>query len=104
MAAKLKTGDRVVVLTGRDKGQEGDILSVNPSTGKAVVGGVNMVTRHQKQTQTTQGGRLQVEAPINLSNIAIVDPKDGGPSRVGFRMEDGKKVRFAKKSGETIDG
>ena len=104
MAAKLKTGDRVVVLTGRDKGKEGDILSVNPKEGRAIVGGVNMVTRHQKQTQNAPGGRLQQEAPIQLSNIAIVDPKDGGPSRVGFRIEDGKKVRYAKKSGETIDG
>lgn len=104
MAAKLKTGDRVVVLTGRDKGQEGEILSVNPKAGRAVVSGLNMVTRHQRQTQTAAGGRLQVEAPIDLSNLAIVDPRDGGPSRVGFRMEDGKKVRYAKKSGETIDG
>ena len=104
MAAKLKTGDRVVVLTGRDKGQEGEILSVNPKAGRAVVSGINMVTRHQRQTQTTPGGRLRVEAPIDLSNLAIVDPKDGGPSRVGFRIEEGKKVRFAKKSGETIDG
>ena len=104
MAAKLKTGDRVVVLTGRDKGKEGDILSVNPSEGRAIVGGVNMVTRHTRQTQNAPGGRLQKEAPIQLSNLAIVDPKDGGPSRVGFRMEDGKKVRYAKKSGETIDG
>ena len=104
MAAKLKTGDRVVVLTGRDKGKEGDILRVIPSEGRAVVSGINMVTRHQRQSQNTQGGRLQMEAPIQLSNLALVDPKDGGPTRVGFRFEDGKKVRFAKKSGETIDG
>ena len=104
MAAKLKSGDRVVVLAGRDEGKEGDILSVNPKASKAVVSGVNMVTRHQRQTQTAPGGRMQVEAPIQLSNIAIIDPKDGGPSRVGFRIEEGKKVRYAKKSGETIDG
>ena len=104
MAAKLKTGDRVIVLTGRDKGKEGDILSVNPKEGRAVVSGINMVTRHQRQTQNRPGGRMSVEAPIQLSNLAIVDPKDGGPSRVGFRTEDGKKVRYAKKSGETIDG
>ena len=104
MAAKLKSGDRVIVLTGKDKGKEGDILSVNPKEGRAVVSGVNMVTRHQRQTQTAQGGRIQKEASIDLSNLAFVDPKDGGPTRVGFRMEDGKKVRYAKKSGETIDG
>ena len=104
MAAKLKTGDKVLVLTGKDKGKEGDILRVMPSEGRAVVAGVNMVTRHTRQTQQSQGGRIQQEAPIQLSNLALVDPKDGGPTRVGFRMEDGKKVRFAKKSGETIDG
>ena len=104
MAAKLKTGDRVIVLAGRDKGEEGEILSVNPKAGNAVVAGINMVTRHQRQTQQAAGGRLKVEAPIQLSNLAIVDPKEGGPSRVGFRMEDGKKVRYSKKSGETIDG
>ena len=104
MAAKLKTGDRVIVLTGRDKGKEGEILSVRPKEGRAIVSGINMVVRHQRQTQTSQGGRLPQEAPIQLSNIALIDPKDGGPTRVGFRTEDGKKVRFAKKSGETIDG
>ena len=104
MAAKLKTGDKVVVLAGRDKGKEGDILSVDPKAGRAIVAGVNMVTRHQRQTQDSQGGRIEKEAPIQISNLAMVDPKDGGPTRVGFRFEDGKKVRFAKKSGETIDG
>ncbi|MBK0401188.1 50S ribosomal protein L24 [Limibaculum sp. M0105] len=105
MAAKLKKGDRVVVLTGRDKGKEGEILRVIPKDGRAVVSGVNMVTRHQRQTQNNQGGRIQKEAAIDLSNIAIVDPKEGGPTRVGFRvLEDGTKVRFAKKSGEVIDG
>ena len=104
MAAKLKKGDRVVVLAGRDRGQEGEIEKVMPKEGRAVVTGVNTVVRHQRQTQTTQGGRIAKAAPIQLSNLALVDPKEGGPTRVGFRFEDGKKVRFAKKSGETIDG
>ena len=104
MAAKLKTGDRVVVLSGRDKGKEGEILRVDTKDGRAVVSGINMVTRHQRQTQQVQGGRLQMEAPIHLSKLAFVDPSEGGPTRVGFRFEDGKKVRYAKKSGETIDG
>jgi large subunit ribosomal protein L24 len=104
MAAKLKKGDRVVVLAGRDKGKEGDILRVIPKENRAVVAGVNVVVRHQKQSQRAQGGKIPVEAPIQLSNLAMIDPKDGGPTRVGFRFEEGKKVRFAKKSGETIDG
>jgi large subunit ribosomal protein L24 len=105
MAAKLKTGDHVVVLSGRDKGKEGDITRVIPADGRALVSGINMVIRHTRQTQTDQGGRVPKEAPINLSNIALVDPKDGGPTRVGFKfLEDGTKVRFAKKSGEVIDG
>ncbi len=104
MAAKLKKGDKVVVLTGRDKGQEGEIEQVLPAEGRAVVTGVNTRVRHTKQSQTSQGGRISKATPIQLSNIALVDPKDGGPTRVGFKMEDGKKVRFAKKSGEVIDG
>ena len=104
MAAKLKKGDKVVVLTGRDKGMEGEIEKVMPKEGRAVVTGVNTKVRHTKQSQQSQGGRIAVAAPIQLSNIALVDPKDGGPTRVGFKMEDGKKVRFAKKSGEVIDG
>ena len=105
MAAKLKKGDRVVVLAGRDKGKEGDILRVIPTDGQALVSGINMVIRHTRQTQTNQGGRIPKEAPIDLSNIALIDPKDGGPTRVGFKfLEDGTKVRFAKKSGEVIDG
>jgi large subunit ribosomal protein L24 len=103
MAAKLKKGDKVVVLTGKDKGKEGEITAVMPKDGKAVVAGINVVIRHTKQSQNSQGGRISKEAPIQLSNLALVDPKDGGPTRVGFRMEDGKKVRFAKKSGEVID-
>lgn len=104
MAAKLKKGDRVIVLAGRDKGKEGEILRVAPKENRAVVSGVNMVVRHTRQSQTSQGGRIPKEAPIHLSNLALIDPKDGGATRVGFRFEDGKKVRFAKKSGETIDG
>jgi len=105
MAAKLKKGDRVVVLAGRDKGKVGEILQVMPKDDRAVVSGINMVIRHTRQTQTQQGGRLSKEATIGLSNIALVDPQEGGPTRVGFRfLEDGTKVRFAKKSGEVIDG
>ncbi len=103
MAAKLKKGDKVIVLTGKDKGNTGVITSVNPKTGKAVVEGLNIAIRHQRQTQNSQGGRVPQAMPIQLSNLALVDPKDGGPTRVGFRMEDGKKVRYAKKSGEVID-
>jgi large subunit ribosomal protein L24 len=103
MAAKLKTGDTVVVLAGKDKGQQGTITSVDPKSGKAVVDGVNMAIRHTRQSQTSQGGRIPQPAPIQLSNLALVDPKDGGPTRVGFKFVDGKKVRFAKKSGEIID-
>lgn len=104
MAAKLKKGDKVVVLTGRDRGREGEISKVMPAEKRAVVSGLNIVVRHQRQSQSSQGGRVAKEAPIHLSNLALVDPKDGGPTRVGFRTEDGKKVRFAKKSGEVIDG
>lgn len=104
MAAKLKKGDKVVVLAGKDKGREGEILRVAPKENRAVVSGVNMVIRHRRQDQQSQGGRIPMEASIDLSNLALVDPKDGGPTRVGFRIEGGRKVRFAKKSGETVDG
>lgn len=104
MAAKLKKGDKVIVLTGKDKGKEGEILSVNPSAGKAVVGGINVSVRHTKQSQSSQGGRVPTDMPIQLSNLAMIDPKEGGATRVGFRMEGDKKVRFAKKSGALIDG
>ena len=103
MAAKLKKGDKVVVLAGRDKGNEGEILKVMPTENKALVSGVNMVVRHQRQTAQSQGGRISKEAAIDLSNLALIDPKEGGATRVGFKMVDGKKVRFAKKSGEVID-
>lgn len=104
MAAKLRKGDRVVVLAGKDKGKKGDITSVMPKDGKAIVSGVNVAIRHTRQTQNSQGGRIPKEMPIDLSNLALVDPKTGEATRVGFRMEDGKKVRFAKKSGEAIHG
>jgi large subunit ribosomal protein L24 len=103
MAAKLKKGDKVVVLTGRDKGKQGEILKVLPAEGRAVVGGVNTVIRHTRQSQASQGGRIPKDAPIQLSNLALVDPKTGEATRVGFKEVDGKKVRFAKKSGEVID-
>ena len=103
MAAKLRKGDKVVVLTGKDKGKQGEIVRVMPSEGKAVVDGVNIAIRHTKQSQAGQGGRIPQAQPIQLSNLALVDPKDGGPTRVGFRMEGDKKVRYAKKSGEVID-
>jgi len=102
MAAKLKTGDKVVVLAGKDKGKEGTIASVDPKSGKAVVDGVNMAIRHTRQSQSSQGGRLPKAMPIDLSNLAYVDA-NGKPTRVGFRTEDGKKVRFAKTTGDVID-
>ncbi|NIY71775.1 50S ribosomal protein L24 [Marivivens donghaensis] len=101
MAAKLRKGDNVVVLAGKDKGKTGQITSVDPAAGKAVVDGVNVAIRHQKQSQTAQGGRLPKAMPIQLSNLAIVDA-NGKATRVGFRMEDGKKVRFAKTTGDVI--
>ncbi len=101
MAAKLKKGDKVIVLAGKDKGKTGEITLVNPSAGKAVVDGINMSIRHTKQTQQTQGGRTPKAMPIDLSNLAIVDSNDK-PTRVGFRMEDGKKVRYAKTTGDVI--
>lgn len=100
---KIKKGDRVVVLVGRDKGKLGEVLEVRPKEGRALVRGVNMVRRHQKQSATTESGIVSKEAPIQLSNLAIEDPKDGKPTRIGFKfLADGKKVRFAKRSGEVI--
>lgn len=105
MAAKIKKGDKVVVLAGRDKGRKGEVTLVLPKDGKALVSGVNLVKRHQKQSQTQEGGIISKEAAIQLSNIAIADPKDGKPTRVGFKiLDDGRKVRFAKRSGDIIDG
>ena len=102
MAAKLRKGDKVRVIAGKDKGKEGTIASVDPKAGKAVVDGVNMAIRHQRQTQTSQGGRLPKAMPIDLSNLAYLDA-NGKASRVGFRVEDGKKIRFAKTTGDVID-
>ncbi len=101
MAAKLQKGDKVIVLTGKDKGKEGAITSVDPKAGKAIVDGVNMAVRHTRQSQTSQGGRIPKAMPIQLSNLALLD-KNGKATRVGFREEDGKKVRFAKSTGETL--
>ncbi|MCC6305511.1 MAG: 50S ribosomal protein L24 [Rhodobacteraceae bacterium] len=103
MAAKLKKGDKVVVLTGKDKGKSGVITEVRPRDNQAVVEGINIAVRHTKQSAKGPGGRQPKAMPLDLSNLAIVDPREGGPTRVGFRIEDGKKVRFAKKSGATID-
>lgn len=101
MAAKLKKGDKVVVLTGKDKGKEGVIASIDPKAGKAVVDGINMAIRHTRQSQTAQGGRLPKAMPIQLSNLAILDA-NGKATRVGFRMEGDQKVRFAKTTGDVI--
>jgi large subunit ribosomal protein L24 len=104
MAAKIRKGDKVVVLTGRDKGRTGEVFEVRPADNVALVRGINLVKRHQKQTQNQEGGIVSKEAPIHLSNIAYVG-KDGKPTRVGFKIQaDGKKVRIAKSSGAEIDG
>jgi large subunit ribosomal protein L24 len=105
MAAKIKKGDRVVLLTGKDKGKQGSVLRMLPKDERVVVEGLNMVQRHTRPTQADpQGGIKHKEAPLHVSNVALVDPKSGGPTKVGFRIEGGKKVRFAKKSGEVIHG
>ena len=105
MAAKIKKGDQVMVLAGRDKGKSGEVLGVFPRENRALVQGVNMIKRHQRQTQDSQGGIISREAKINLSNLAVLDPKDNKPTRVGFKVDkDGKKVRFAKRSGEVLNG
>ncbi|MCX5494268.1 50S ribosomal protein L24 [Kaistia dalseonensis] len=105
MAAKIKKGDSVVVLTGKDKGKTGEVLRVIPSDSRAVVRGINVGRKHQKQTASEQGGIVAKELPIHLSNIALADPKDGKPTRVGFKVtEDGRKQRVAKRSGDVIDG
>ncbi len=105
MAAKIKKGDKVVVMTGRDKGKTGEVRQVIPDDGRAIVAGVNLVRRHTRQTAQTEGGILTKEATIHLSNLAIADPKSGKPTRVGFKIfDDGRKVRVAKRSGDLIDG
>ncbi|MBN9529456.1 MAG: 50S ribosomal protein L24 [Alphaproteobacteria bacterium] len=101
---KIKKGDKVVVITGRDAGKEGEVLQVIREERRAVVSGVNLVKRHTKPSRTDQGGIVSKEAPVHISNIAMRDPKDGKPTRVGFKvLEDGRKVRVAKRSGEVID-
>jgi large subunit ribosomal protein L24 len=102
MAAKLRKGDKVVVLAGKDKGKEGTIESVDPKAGKAVVDGVNIAIRATRQSQTSQGGRIPKAMPIQLSNLALID-SNGKPTRVGFKMDGDKKVRFAKTTGDVID-
>ncbi|MGJ8573419.1 MAG: 50S ribosomal protein L24 [Hoeflea sp.] len=101
---KIRKGDNVVVLTGKDKGRTGEVLAVMPKEDRAVVRGLNMVKRHQRQTQTQEAGIINKEASLHLSNLAVADPKDGKPTRVGFRIEGDKKVRVAKRSGVVIDG
>jgi large subunit ribosomal protein L24 len=105
MAAKIRKGDKVVVLTGRDKGRSGEVVEVRPSEGRALVRGINMVKRHQRQTANQEGGIISKEGTIHLSNLALTDPKSGKPTRVGFKlMKDGNRVRVAKRSGVEIDG
>ncbi|HEV3161853.1 MAG: 50S ribosomal protein L24 [Xanthobacteraceae bacterium] len=108
MAAKIKKGDTVVVITGRDKGRSGEVIEMRRDDGRVLVRGVNMVKRHQRQTAQQEGGIISKEASIHLSNVALADPKDGKPTRVGFKYvgkgDDRKKVRFAKRSGVEIDG
>lgn len=101
MAAKLRKGDRVIVLAGKDRGKQGEIESVDPKSGRAIVSGVNIAIRHQRQSQSAQGGRISQAMPIDLSNLAILDG-NGKAARVGFRVEDGKKIRYAKTTGEAI--
>lgn len=105
MAAKIRKGDKVVVLAGRDKGRTGEVVSVLPKADRALVRGVNLVKRHQRQTAQHEGGIISKELPIHISNIALADPRDGKPTRVGFKtLDDGRKVRVAKRSGAEIDG
>ena len=105
MAAKIRKGDRVVVLTGKDKGKAGDVLRILPDQDRAIVQGVNIVRRHTRQSASEQGGIIAKEASIHLSNLAISDPEDDKPTRIGFKFQDdGRKVRYAKRSGGVIDG
>ncbi len=107
MAAKLKIkkGDKVIVTTGKDKGKQGEVVRMIPTENRAVVRGINLAKRHQKQTAAQEGGIVTKEMPIHVSNLALRDPKDGKPTRVGYKtLDDGKKVRVAKRSGEVIDG
>ena len=103
MAAKIKKGDRVIVISGRDKGKTGEVLKMLPSDSRAVVQGVNLAKRHTRPSQAGAGGIIEKELTIDLSNLSHIDPKDNKATRIGFRMEDGRKIRFAKRSGEPID-
>ena len=102
MAAKIRKGDKVVVLTGRDKGRTGEVVEVRPADARAIVRGVNIVKRHQRQTAQQEGGIISKESTIHLSNLALADPKDGKPTRVGYQFKDGKKVRICKRTGVEI--
>jgi len=105
MKLKIRKGDRVIVRTGRDKGKAGQVLNVLPAENRAIVQGVNIARRHQKQTPSQEGGIVAKEMPIHISNLGLADPKTGKPTRVGYKiLGDGKKVRVAKRSGEVIDG
>jgi|SRR5580704_11377803 large subunit ribosomal protein L24 len=108
MAAKIRKGDKVIVLTGRDKGRVGEVIEVRPDQNRALVRNINMVKRHQRQSPSQEGGIVSKEGPVHLSNLALADPKDGKPTRVGFKFvgegRDRKKLRFAKRSGVEIDG
>jgi large subunit ribosomal protein L24 len=108
MAAKIRKGDKVIVLTGRDKGRTGEVVEVRPAADRALVRGINMIKRHQRQSAQQEGGIISKESAIHLSNLALADPKDGKPTRVGFKFigegDDRKKVRVAKRSGAEIDG
>jgi large subunit ribosomal protein L24 len=102
---KVRKGDHVVVITGKDRGKKGEVIKVIPAENRAIVRGVAMVKRHQRQTATQDGGIIAKEAAIHISNLALEDPKDGKPTRVGYKfLKDGRKVRYAKRSGEVIDG
>jgi large subunit ribosomal protein L24 len=103
MAAKIRKGDKVIVLAGRDKGRSGEVIEVRPDQDRALVRGINLVKRHQKQSAQHEGGIISKESPVHVSKIAHVDPKSDGPTRIGFKMVDGRMVRYAKKSGEMID-
>jgi large subunit ribosomal protein L24 len=108
MAAKIRKGDKVIVLAGRDKGRTGEVIEVRPDESRAFVRGVNLVKRHQKQSAQQEGGIISKEAPVHLSNLALADPKDGKPTRIGFKFvgagENRRKVRVAKRSGVEVDG
>jgi large subunit ribosomal protein L24 len=104
MAAKIKKGDKVVMLTGRDKGRSGEVIEVRPNDQRVLVRGVNVVSRHQRQTAAQQGGIIRKEAAVHISNVALADPKGGKATRVGFKTEKGGKIRVARRSGEKIDG